>query len=141
MAPAGEVADLRFETNARLSVDEVNAAYAWAEWPQREGWRIEAASRRSNWISARTADGDLAGVVRVLDDGGLYASVWDLLVHPDWRRRGLGSRLAELALEVCHDRRLVVLVSTPMARSLLERLGLQTESHGHAAMYLRPYRS
>jgi GNAT superfamily N-acetyltransferase len=141
MAPTGEVADLRFETDARLSADEVNAAYAWAEWPQREAWRIEAASHRSTWIAARMPDGDLAGIVRLLDDGGLYASVWDLLVRPDWRRRGVGTRLVQMALEACRDRRLVVLVSTPMARPLFDRLGFDTESHGHAALYLRPYRS
>jgi GNAT superfamily N-acetyltransferase len=141
MAPAGEVADLRYEADARLSAAEVNGAYAWAEWPQREEWRIEAASRRSTWLAARTGDGELVGVVRLLDDGGLYASLWDLLVRPDWQWRGVGTRLVKEALELCGDRRLVALVSTPAARPLFKRLGFLTESHGHAAMYLRPYRS
>ena len=132
---------MRVEADARLSVDEVNAAYAWAEWPQRDAWRIQEASRRSSWFAARTAKDELVGVARLLDDGGLYASVWDLLVRPDWRRRGVGTALMGAVMDRCQDRRLVALVSTPMARPLLERLGFATESHGHAAMYLRPYRS
>lgn len=138
MALTGEDAGLTFESDASLTPDEVNAAYAWAEWPSREAWRIEEASRRSRWLAARDPDGRLVGIARVLDDGGLYATVWDLLVHPDWRGRGIGTRLMELALEACRDRRLVALVATPMARPLYERLGFVTESHAHAAMYLRP---
>lgn len=140
MASAGDGEAIHYERDAALDVAAVNAAYAWADWPQREAWRIEAASARSTWFAARLHDGTLVGVVRVLDDGGLYASLWDLLVHPDWRRRGIGHRLAELALESCADRRLVALVSTPMARGLLGELGFMAESHGHAAMYLRPPR-
>jgi GNAT superfamily N-acetyltransferase len=135
---AGELADVAFEADATLSVAEVNAAYAWAEWPEREAWRIEEASRHSRWFVARSPGGELVGVVRVLDDGGLYASVWDLLVRPDWRGTRVASRLMELALDTCRDRRLVALVATPAARGLYERLGFVTESHGHAAMYLRP---
>lgn len=138
MAPPAPDASLVFEADATLTVAEVNTAYAWAEWPQRDAWRIAEASRRSRWFAARTSGGELVGVVRVLDDGGLYASVWDLLVHPDRRGNGIGTRLMELALDACGDRRLVALVATPAGRALYEQLGFVTESHGHAAMYLRP---
>ncbi len=141
MAPAADGEEIRYEGDASLDAASVNGAYAWADWPQREPWRIEAASRRSTWFAARLADGSLVGVVRLLDDGGLYASVWDLLVHPAWRRRGIGHRLMALALERCRDRRLVALVSTPMARSLYANLGFVSEAHGHTALYLRPQRS
>jgi len=78
------------------------------------------------------------GVVRLLDDGGLSASIWDLIVHPKWRGKGIGTWLVESALEQCRDRRLVALVATPAARGLFERVGFAIDSHGHAAMYLRP---
>ena len=118
MASTGDGGSLTFTADAALTPDEVNAAYGWAEWPQREAWRLEEASRRSRWFAARNAEAELVGVVRVLDDGGLYASVWDLLVHPDWRGHGIATRLMEIALEACRDRRLVALVATPMARAL-----------------------
>jgi len=133
--------DVRLTTGAVLSAEQVNAAYAWADWPPREAWRIDESSRRSTWITAEASDGTLVGVARLLDDGGLYASVWDLIVHPAWRGHGIGTLLVERALEECRDRRLVAIVSTPAARSLFARLGFATESHGHAAMYLRPHRS
>ena len=129
---------ITIETDATLAVDEVNAAYAWVEWPQREAWRIEALSRSCTWLAAREGD-ELVGMARLLDDGALHASLWDLIVRPDRQRRGIGSQLARAALASCADRRLVALVSTPAAVPFFASLGFVDESHGHRAMYLRPH--
>ena len=126
------------ESDAALSPDEVNRAYAWVEWPQRERWRIEAMSRSCAWIAAHEG-GELVGIARLLDDGGLHASIWDLIVRPDRQRRGIGTRLARAALDRCADRRLVALVSTPAAVPFFATLGFVDESYGHRAMYLRPH--
>lgn len=127
------------ETDAALSPDEVNAAYAWVEWPHREPWRLEAISRSCTWFAARSDDGDLVGVARILDDGGLHASLWDVIVHPDRQRRGIGSALVRAALAQCEDRRIVAIVSTPAAVEFFAALGFMPASHGHEAMYLRPH--
>lgn len=127
------------EADVALSPDEVNAAYAWVEWPQRERWRLDAIARTCTWFVARSDDGGLVGVARVLDDGGLHASLWDLIVHPAHQRRGIGSALAQAAFAHCEDRRIVAIVSTPAAIEFFSSLGFVTESHGHAAMYLRPH--
>jgi GNAT superfamily N-acetyltransferase len=132
--PSGSVT---IETDAALTPDEVNAAYAWVEWPRRESWRIEAMSRSCTWLTARDG-GELIGVARLLDDGGLHASLWDVIVRPDRQRRGIGSALAHAALERATDRRLVAIVSTPAAVPFFTALGFVDESHGHRAMYLRP---
>lgn len=126
------------DTDASLTPDEVNAAYAWVEWPKREAWRIEAMSRSCTWLAARDGD-ELVGIARLLDDGGLHASLWDLIVRPDRQRHGIGSQLARAALERCADRRLVAVVSTPAAVPFFASLGFVDESHGHRAMYLRPH--
>jgi GNAT superfamily N-acetyltransferase len=117
----------------------VNAAYGWVEWPQREDWRLEAIARTCTWLAARDFDGSLVGIARVLDDGGLHASLWDLIVRPDRQRRGIGTALVRAALDLCEGRRLVSLVSTPAAVPFFAAMGFTTESHGHRAMYLRPH--
>jgi GNAT superfamily N-acetyltransferase len=138
---AGAGAVLRLEAGAALTPEEVNAAYAWAEWPPREPWRLDAIARSCTWFAAREADGALVGVARLLDDGGMHASLWDVIVRPDRQRRGIGRRLVEAVLERCRDRSLLVIVSTPAAAGFFARLGFGSESHGHTAMYLRPHRS
>lgn len=126
------------EADASLTPAEVNSAYAWVEWPQREAWRLEAISRSCTWFAARSEDGTLVGVARLLDDGGLHASLWDVIVHPNWQRQGVGTRLWRAALERCGDRRIVALVSTPASVPFFAAMGFMNESHGHRAMYLRP---
>jgi GNAT superfamily N-acetyltransferase len=130
--------DVRYEADARLLPDEVNTAYAWVEWPQRETWRLEAVNRSCIWFAARDLDGQLIGVARLQDDGGLDAAVWDLIVRPDRQRQGIGSTLLRMVLERCADRHLVAVVSTPAAIDFFRGLGFVPESHGHVGMYLRP---
>jgi GNAT superfamily N-acetyltransferase len=138
---AGAPAGLRLEAGAALTPDEVNAAYAWVEWPPREAWRLEAIARSCTWFAAREADGALVGVARLLDDGGMHASLWDVIVRPDRQRHGIGRFLVEAVSERCRDRSLLMIVSTPAAAGFFERLGFGSQSHGHTAMYLRPNRS
>lgn len=126
-------------SDVRLSPEEINQAYAWVEWPQRESWRLDAISSSCTWFAARNGVGELVGVARVLDDGGLHASLWDVIVRPDHQRRGVGSSLVRAAMQRCLDRRIVALVSTPAALPFFASLGFATESHGHTAMYLRPH--
>lgn len=126
------------QVDADLAPHEINAAYGWVEWPQRESWRLEAISHSCTWITARDADGSPVGIARVMDDGGLHASLWDVIVRPDRRRQGIGRALVIAALDRCRDRSLVALVSTPAATEFFEAMGFGQESHGHRAMYLRP---
>lgn len=130
---------VRIDSDAVLSPDQVNEAYGWVEWPSREPWRLDAIARACTWFAARGPGDELVGVARLLDDGGLHASLWDLIVRPDRQRRGIGTALLRAALDRCSDRRIVVLVSTPAAVPFFAAMGFAPESHGHAAMYLRPH--
>jgi GNAT superfamily N-acetyltransferase len=132
--------EVSYQSDATLAPDEVNGLYATVAWPQRETWRLEAIARSCTWFAARGPDGALVGAARLLDDGGLHASLWDVIVDPTWQRRGIATRLVRMALERCRDRRLLVLVTTPAGRPFFERLGFAAESHRHAALYLRPHR-
>jgi GNAT superfamily N-acetyltransferase len=134
---------IRFEADATLAPREVNAAYAWVEWPQRDEARLAALSRSCTWFAAREEGETLVGVARLLDDGGLHAALWDVIVRPDRQGRGIGRRLVEMAVDRCraNGRRLIALVSTPAAVGFFAELGFVSESHGHVAMYLRPHRS
>jgi hypothetical protein len=61
-------ATVRIEAGANLTPGEVNAAYGWVEWPEREPWRLAAVGRSCTWFAARDGD-ELVGIARLLDDG------------------------------------------------------------------------
>lgn len=50
-------------------------------------------------------DGErLIGYVNVAWDGGIHAFLLDPTVHPDYQRRGLGSRLVRVAVALARER-------------------------------------
>jgi len=110
------------------------------------GWRaIEAAddvlqgALDATWnVTARDAEGGLVGLVRVLDDGVLYAGIWDMIVLPDQQRKGIGSAMFERILRRTTDRHLVALVATPAGAILYRRAGFAEESSGSIGLFRRP---
>lgn len=52
----------------------------------------------SAWVGARDADGKLVATARALSDGGKCAWLYDVIVAPEWRGRGVGAALVQLLL-------------------------------------------
>lgn len=54
----------------------------------------------SKTINVTAYDGErLAGCLRILSDGYFFGTITELLVLPEYQRRGVGSRLLQLARE------------------------------------------
>ncbi|MEL6798761.1 MAG: GNAT family N-acetyltransferase [Pseudomonadota bacterium] len=74
-------------------------------------------------------DGTLIGMGRLIGDGGAFAQVTDIAVHPDWQGQGLGHRIMD-ALMAWADVTLpkgayISLIADPGAERLYERHGFQ----------------
>lgn len=74
-------------------------ALAQRVWPgDYQAARTEEALRRTLNITAW--DGDLLiGCVRVLTDGYFFGTIPEIMVDPDYQRRGIGRHLMEMAWE------------------------------------------
>jgi ribosomal protein S18 acetylase RimI-like enzyme len=88
-------------------------------------------------VTARAEGGKLVGLARVLDDGALYASVWDVIVLPECQRRGIGRALMAHVLEVTSSRRLVSLISTRDGEALYRRSGFNERDARSTALFIR----
>lgn len=98
--------------------------------------RLEAALARSWNVVARDGD-EAVGLGRLLDDGALYASIWDMIVRPSLQRTGIGTEILTRLLARADSRSLIVLIATHAGRPLYERHGFVTGDPGSAAMLRR----
>ena len=83
----------------------------------------------SAWVAARDDDGRVVGSARALADGAKYAWIYDVIVAPDWRARGLGAALMRLLLDHPAVRGArTVLLGTRDAQSFYARFGFRERS-------------
>jgi ribosomal protein S18 acetylase RimI-like enzyme len=123
------MADVRFANG--FDVDDF-LALAERVWP-RPYVREEAAAALTRTINVGAWDGDrLVGSVRVLTDGYFFATIPEILVDPEYQRRGIGRRLMELALERV-PRGKVAFGAQPQSVGFFERIGCRHALAGFVA--------
>lgn len=110
-------------------------AAGWSGYSEKALARAATVGR---WVTARLDDGQLVGMGRSIGDGVMYASIWDMIVRPEFRRRGIGRRIFEELLRPLGGHSLVALVATPAGLPLYKQYGFAPESHGSRALVWRP---
>lgn len=130
--------EICFEENAQIEVVDYHRLRLAAGMgiPPISDVDLKAALQRSWNVVARSGQ-TVVGMGRLLDDGALYGSIWDMLVTPELQRRGIGEALLERLLEQARNLNLIALIATPAGRPLYERHGFATESHGSVGMLKR----
>jgi hypothetical protein len=124
---------VRYAEGDRLAPAEYRALRAAAGWsdPGVDDAALEGTLAATWNVTARQDDGGLVGMGRVQDDG-LYASIWDMIVLPEHR-----GPIFERMLEHCRGRSLVALVATPLGAPIYRAAGFSEESKGSIALFLR----
>lgn len=92
-----------YHVSPPLQPDEVNGLFA-AAWERHEHRDFGSVLRRSLVYVCAFRDGSLVGFVNVAWDGGVHGFLLDTTVHPELRRRGVGSRLVRLAASEARER-------------------------------------
>jgi ribosomal protein S18 acetylase RimI-like enzyme len=105
--------------------------------PEQSDEEVESGLAATWNLTVRAHDGRLIGLVRVLDDGLLYASIWDLIVAPEFQRQGIGRALLEAALARTADRRLVSLIATSAGDTLYRSAGFAERDSRSTALFMR----
>lgn len=134
---------LWFETAWAPSDAESSSGEESPEWPDgRPGAGPAVEQGEGSGMSPGEGPGGgrrLVGLVRVVGDGASIAYVQDLLVHPDWQRRGIGARLLRDAMErFARVRQFLLLADdAPAPRAFYEAMGLGPVGEGHCVAYMR----
>ena len=113
-------------------------ALARRVWP-RDYSLADASAALERTINLGAWDGTrLVGSIRILTDGYFFATIPEILVDPDYQRRGIGQRLMELALERA-PRGKLAFGAQPQSVAFFDRIGCERKLTSFVAA--RPLRA
>jgi ribosomal protein S18 acetylase RimI-like enzyme len=121
--------EVEYEAVSLAPVEEIVALYKSAGWWQEspEARSIIPAMIRGSFcfMVARSLDGHIIGMARVISDGCSDAYIQDVTVLDAYRGQGIGSELVRRLTKFCLSRKIgwIGLVSEPGTQSLYEELG------------------
>lgn len=108
-------------TKAELEELFLSAGWDSGRYPE----RLKRAMRGYSLVISARGGGKLTGLICAMDDGEMTAYVHYLLVAPEWRGRGIGGRLTELAKEHYKDYLKIALIASDGSEEFYRRLGFE----------------
>jgi ribosomal protein S18 acetylase RimI-like enzyme len=123
-------------------MDDVLQLYRDAGWAAylRDDAALYRALENSLCLTGAFADGRLVGLVRCVGDGEHIVYVQDLIVHSQYRRRGIGSALLKNAMARFAHVRMFTLITDAQdddANAFYRALGFKAYAAGGLAGYYR----
>ncbi len=111
-----------------------NLAAFWAKDRSLEDLSIAIAN--SNPVIAVWDGRELIGFARATSDGIYRATIWDVVIHPEYQGSGLGSKLVETVLShPCIHRVERVYLMTTHQQKFYQRIGFQQNSTTTMVLY------
>jgi GNAT superfamily N-acetyltransferase len=116
---------IRFQCDSQgVDWQELVRLFKLASLGGREGDKVKRAFENSTVVCFALDGPRLVGAARALSDREYHATVYDVVVHPDYQRRGIGTRLMNGLLATLPVWR-VLLVADEDARRFYQRLGYE----------------
>lgn len=128
---------LVYRCPSRDDVAAITALRCSVGWPEMK--REYSNSKLQNYFSAACYDENrLVGWLCVVSNGVTDAYVQDLMVAPDYQRRGIGTHLMDLLLDVLRSHGIYmvsVVYGEESLRSFYEKFGFYTMLCGQKELY------
>ena len=104
----------------------------------REPARLMQAIRNSNYVLMAREGSKLVGLIRTVGDGTTITYIQDILVHSDYKRRGIGRQLMRRTLDKFAGVRQKVLLTedNPETRGFYESLGFLSCDRGELVSFV-----
>jgi aralkylamine N-acetyltransferase len=71
----------------------VSELFSLVGWGSRNPQEIQAAFKKSSFVHFAYSNNVLVGFGRTVDDGKYYALIADLVIHPEFQGKGIGSHV------------------------------------------------
>ena len=123
--------DFAIAQGEAVTDSEIAALRMAVGWDSCAGEYEKILPRLFAYFTARQ-NGKLVGFVSVISDGVADAFLVDLMVHPKWRRRGIGSALVKAAVHYVVDRdiRCTQVAFCPPEEPFFQKLGFYVMKAG-----------
>ncbi|EXJ23427.1 acetyltransferase, GNAT family [Alkalibacterium sp. AK22] len=130
-----------YEENGPVTVSELTDLYKSVSWSAYYEDRdiMQRLLVGSLYYLTVRYDGQLIGLIRTVGDGCYILYIQDILVHPDWHRRGIGTTLIRQTLETFKDMKQIILTTdqTDKTRSFYESVGFVEMSEAQAVSFIK----
>ena len=90
--------NVQIQKNANLKPEQIEQLRIAVGWDSLEG-KYQTALEKSFIHYSILEQQELIAFARVISDGAIYALIVDVMVHPAFQTRGVGSRMLEFVLE------------------------------------------
>lgn len=124
--------NIEYEAVKSAPVEEIVALYQSAGWWQEspEAREVIPAMIRGSFcfMVARSIEGEIIGMARVISDGHSDAYIQDVAVLENYRGQGIGRELVRRLAQLCVKRKIgwIGLVAEPGTQGLYENLGFRS---------------
>lgn len=118
---------------ANLDAERLGEAFSlWLTTGWNEGYRLSEEEFVRAWQASLTkkalfVDDRLVAIGRANTDGVVYAMIYDVVVHPDWRGKGFGRRIVQELVEELEEMgiRAIQLMAAAGQAPFYEKLGFE----------------
>jgi len=120
--------DIKLKEYTKYKQSEIINLYKAVEWSNyyNKPEMLKEAYQNSLYILGAYLDEELVGIVRVVGDGASIVFIQDLIVHPDYHRRGIGRKLLNHILnkyKMVHQKALLT-DDTKKTRAFYSKMGM-----------------
>ena len=125
--------------NENIDTNELNDLLETNRWRIPDTAKLEKALELSwCWLTARNEKSQLVGFVQVLSDGIRHAYILRLIVHPEYQKQGIGTKLMNTLMGILKENNILpTLVATPGNDRFYEKFGFKPEYKNMKAMCIR----
>lgn len=116
---------------------EIKEVYHSVGWTKHTNEVISKLFHRSDVVSIAFFEGRIVGVGRALTDGVFNATIYDVVVHMDYQRKGIASYIMRDLLNQLKDVSCVLLISTTGNEPFYRKHGMKNLKTA-MARYLHP---
>ncbi len=132
---------MKIEAYTRYREDEILQLYSSVGWT---AYTTSPETLRKGFenslLTLAACEGDtLLGIIRVVGDGHTIVFIQDILVFPQYQRRGIGSALLQAILDKYRDVRQIELATddTPKTKAFYKSMGLREFSEYGCCAFMR----